>query len=204
MIIFGVREHSSIVPSNVFEIGSRDAHDAHILANAFNLTDKDCFVFEANPYAAEQIMKDYPNMHLFNNAVTDTPGTLDFHLELDNIGASSLYNRTTPTEGMRTVQVEAVTMEEVIDSLDIKTIDVAKIDVEGATLPVLKSFGKHLNKLQSIQLEMEHGKEIWQGQTLYPEISEWLIAHNYVQIMFTLLRGIQSDSFWLAKNRMIL
>ena len=202
-IALGIREHSNIIPKNIFEISSRDGHDAFHLAKTFGLTENDCYVFEPNPEAAEFIMKTYPGFHLFNNAVSDVAGNLEFTIEAENIGASSLRERTEPKKDTKTVQVECVRMDEVIESLDIKTIDVAKIDVEGVTLQVLQSFGKHLDKLQSIQLEMEH-KECWKGQSLYPEIKTWLEANGYVEILFCLMRGIQSDSFWLKKDRMII
>ena len=202
-IALGIREHSNIIPKNIFESGSRDGHDAFHLGKTFGLTENDCYVFEPNPEAAEFIMKTYPGFHLFNNAVSDVAGNLEFTIEAENIGASSLRERTEPKKDTKTVQVECVRMDEVIESLDIKTIDVAKIDVEGVTLQVLQSFGKHLDKLQSIQLEMEH-KECWKGQSLYPEIKTWLEANVYVEILFCLMRGIQSDSFWLKKDRMII
>jgi FkbM family methyltransferase len=202
-IIYGIKEHSNIIPTNVVEVGSRDGNDAYVLAKNFGLSDENCYVFEPNPEAAENILKTYPRMHLYNNAVSDVSGqTLDFYVERENVGASSLLKRNIPNEH-DVVKVETITMADWIEAEQISTIDVCKIDVEGMTLPVLESFGKYIYRLQSIQLEMEHGKEIWHNQTLYPEIAKWLENKGFVQIMFTLLRGIQSDSFWLRRERML-
>lgn len=201
-IIWGINEHSNIKPTNVWEVGSRDGHDAHAIAQAFNLSDDRCYVFEAIPAACESIIRTYPSMHTFNHAVSDKEGLFDFTVEDENVGASSLYKRKEPSKGT-VIQVEALRMDTIIDQLGIQTIDTMKLDVEGHTLPVLNSFGKHIDKLQSLQLEAEH-IECWIGQSQFPEIKEWLEAHGFVMIMFTLLRGVQSDSFWLKKERMIL
>jgi hypothetical protein len=91
-------------------------------------------------------------------------------------------------------------MDTIIEGLRLQTIDVCKIDVEGAALSVLKSFGDHIDKLQSLQIELEH-KEFWKGQPLYDEVAEWLRSNGFVQISFQLLRGHQSDSFWLRNDR---
>lgn len=202
-IYYGITEHSNIVPVNVVEIGSRDGHDAAILAKSFNLSQENCYVFEANPEAAEEILKTYPSMHLYNNAVTNVSGqTLDFGIEKENVGSSSLLKRNNPSDP-RIVKVETITMADWIEAENISAISICKVDVEGMTLEVLKSFGKYIDRLHSVQLENEHS-EIWTGQALYPQVAQWLRDNGFVQIMFTLLRGIQSDSFWLRKERMIL
>ena len=202
-IIYGIKEHSNIVPMNVVEIGSRDGDDAYMLAKNFGLSEENCYVFEPNPEAAERILKTYPRMHLYNNAVTDVSGqTLDFQVEKENIGASSLLKRNVPNEH-NTVKVETITMADWIEVEQIPAISICKIDVEGMTLPVLESFGKYIDRLQSIQLENEH-VEIWKNQTLYPDVAKWLESKGFVQISFQLLRGIQSDSFWVRRERMLL
>lgn len=174
------------------------------LAQTFGLKDENCYIFEANPDAAEYIMKTYPEMKLFNNIITDVKGILDFNVEPYHVGSSSMLKRLdSPKEGMKVVKVESASMEEVIDSLNIQTIDVCKIDVEGVTLNVLKSFGKHLDKLQSVQLKSEY-KEYFLGETLYPEIREWLLAHDYTEILCCLQRKCTYDSFWLKNSRMLL
>lgn len=202
-IVYGLTEHTDIRPTNIIEIGSRDGHDAKSLAQIFNLPDESCYVFEANPEAAESIMKTYPKFHLYNNLVSDTAGEFIFNIEPDNIGASSMYSKINPSAGMKTVKVEAVTMADFIESENIQTLDCVKLDVEGATLNVLKSFGKHLDKLQAIQIESEH-IQIWgEGSSLFPEVYCWLVEHGYVMLMFTLLRQVQSDSFWVKRERLL-
>lgn len=202
-IYYGVTEHTDIKPANFFEIGSRDGHDAAAIATAFGLSHASCYLFEANPEACVGISKTYPDMNLYNNAINDVTGSLVFHLEPGNIGMSSLLEKHEHTEGMREVNVECIRMDEFIESAGIVSIDTAKVDVEGLTLPVLKSFGKHIHRLQSVQLEMEH-REVWKGQALFAECKEWLEANGFVMLMFTLLRQVQSDSFWVRKERLLI
>lgn len=202
-IYFGIVEHTNIKPFNFVEIGSRDGHDSATIAKAFGIPYEHCHVFEANPSAALGIYNQYPNMKLYNYAVTNSDArTLTFNVEPENIGMSSMLKKNEFTAGMREITVETIKMSTWVENMEIKEISTAKIDVEGCTLDVLKSFGPHITKLQSMQLEMEH-KEIWKGQQLYDECAEWLKANGYVQLMFTLLRKVQSDSFWVREERLL-
>jgi FkbM family methyltransferase len=201
-IILGITEHSNIKPTNIFEIGSRDGHDAHTLAQAFRLPDSACHVFEPNPKAYADIAKNYPTMNAYQTAISDVEGEATFYVEPNNIGMSSLLHRMEPGDTTTPIQVECRRMDTLIESWGVPTIDVCKIDVEGATLNVLKGFGKHLDKLQSIQIEAEY-REVWKGQVLYPEIREWLTSNGYIEILFCLARKYQYDSFWLRNERML-
>lgn len=200
--ILGILEHTNIRPVNIMEIGSRDGHDCKYLLQQFSLSDTDGYIFEANPVAAETIVRTYPSINTYNYGVASTRGTMEFNVEPENIGASSLLQRVKPTEGMKTVTINTIPMSDFFESTELEEISIAKIDVEGMTLDVLKSFGEHLHKLKSIQLEMEH-EEVWKGQSLYPEIKEWLEQQGYVQVFFVLLRQIQSDSFWVRKEYLL-
>lgn len=201
-MIAGLTELTDIKPFNILEIGSRDGHDTKELAKALSLPDSACYVIEAHPVCAENIRRTYPNFHVANYAVANTTGTGTFFMEPENVGASSLLPRLKPNPGIKTAEVPIIRMEQWIDALDLKEICVAKIDVEGLTLDVLKSFGKHINRLQAVQLELEH-EPVWLGQSLYPETKEWLEANGFVQIMFVLMKQVQSDSLWVRRERLL-
>lgn len=201
-IALGIAEHSNIRPTSIVEIGSRDGLDAHELANYFRLNDLECHVFEANPAQAKKIKFDYPLMHVYPNAVSDIKGPVTFNVELENLGASSLFSRVTPKEHMQVITVDAIRMDDWIKEENIHCIDVCKIDVEGASLKVLNSFGDSINIVNSIQIECEH-QPVWKDGDQFPQVKEWLEAHGFVMVFYVLLRGIQSDSFWLRKERMI-
>jgi len=202
-IIFGITEHSDIKPTNIFEIGSLDGKSCKVLADYFKLPDNRCYVFDANPDASSQIIQSYPNMNVYNNAVSNATGSLTFNIDMDNVGASSLLNSSDSNRKIKKIMVDSIRMDDFITSEQITSVDICKLDCEGATLEVLKSFGQNITKLQSIQIEAEH-VSMWNNQILYPEIKEWLEKNGFVQIIFTLLRGKQSDSFWLKKDRMLL
>ena len=202
-ITLGITEHSDIVPKTLFEIGSRDGHDMAFMRDFFKVNDENCFIFEPNPSACESIIKTYPKFKTYNNAISTKTGVFPFTINHDNIGASSLLTVVEPLKNSTVIEVDCIDMKSVMESENIQSIDVCKIDVEGATLDVLKSFGNLLSKVKSIQVECEH-KEIWKGQSLYNDVKELLEANGFIQEFFCLLRNCQSDTFWIRKEHLIL
>lgn len=104
----------------------------------------DIFSIEPNPKIFEELQRnvaanDLVNVPtLINKAVSQFPGNLNFYVpRFTGSGGGSLKNLH-PEEGEPiTFKVQALTLPEIIPS--VKTIDLIKIDVEGAELSVIKS-----------------------------------------------------------------
>jgi FkbM family methyltransferase len=81
-------------------------------------------------------VRDLDRIEAFNLAVSDHDGVVPLYAE-DESWSTSLY----PRPGLRPAgEVRATTLDSLLASLGIEAVDVLKLDIEGAELPVLSSF----------------------------------------------------------------
>jgi len=195
-----VKEGTNIKVKNVFEIGANFAQDADFLRELFGLTPKDVYVFEAHP----DIFKAITQIHSFNaynNAVFNENKKIIFNihpLDYKSTGWSSIHKGIDTEE----VQVQAIRMDDFMETHAVEKIDFLKIDVEGLTYEVLEGFGKRLKDVNCIQLEAEHGENYFPvNQVLYDKIENILKQHGFELVLFERNNGmLQSDSFWVQKD----
>lgn len=193
-IVLGVQNLSIIKPTNFVEIGSRDGYDTNYMANHFGIRHNQCIVFEPNPDSCRNIMSAYPNFRIFNNAISSEAGIKDFYIDSNNVGGCSLLKQVDLDQ--KSIKVECIDMASVISNLELEHIDICKIDTEGTSLDVLKSFGEKINIVRSIQLESEIEKS-WEGQSLYVDIKDFLQNNNFIEVLFCRLGHTQIDAFWV-------
>lgn len=202
-----IKEFTTIIPTNILEIGSRDGNDAFYLKNEYDIDDDKVWVVEPNPAQVEVIKNAYPNFNIIPNAVFTENTEHDFYQVIgkpDDVGTSSLINRndTWYENKSNIIKVITITGKDLLEQIG-EEIDLCKLDVEGLTYEVLTSFGSDLEKIKSFHLECEH-VEVWESQKLYSDVSDFLLKNNYTQIFFEYCSGgtIQSDSIWVV-NTMI-
>lgn len=201
-----ITEKTTIEAKTILEIGSRDGNDAQKLMEYFNLNSEDVWVVEPNPNQIEIIKTLHPNFNLVPKAIFSEETEHDFYQVVngnpDDVGTSSLINRTDNWYKSKTkiIKVKTITGDQLLNEIN-KEIDICKIDVEGLTLEVLKSFHKNLNKIKSFHLECEH-RVVWENQKLYDDVSDFLINNNYTQLYFEYCSGgtLQSDSIWVLND----
>lgn len=200
MIEISMRQFANFTPKNIVEIGSRDGHDTDYMRRMFNLPEDCCYIFEAHPDCYSMIGKNYPGFNLFNCAITDKTGVVQFNAGIvgleNNIGGSSMLKDVTGNFKSNVVSVDGWRFDEVCSKLELQEIDLIKIDVEGHTKEVLDGFGVMLDKTKAIQVELEH-KECWEGQALYEDIKKYLLNNNFIEVFFIRHAHDQSDSFWI-------
>ena len=83
-------------------------------------------------------------------AVSNTTGAIQLAL------ATEHYNASTVRTEAKTVTVSALTMEEIMRHADISTIDILKMDIEGAELLILEGRPAWLQKVHLLLAEL-HG-----------------------------------------------
>jgi len=199
-------EKTLITPKIILEIGSRDGNDAHDLMTYFKLDNKDIWVVEPNPNQINVIETHHPQFNLIPNAIFSEETEHDFYQVIGNdpndVGTSSLINRNDDWYKSKTniIKVKTITGKQLLNKIN-EDIDICKIDVEGLTLEVLKSFDTSLNNIKSFHLECEH-REVWKNQKLYEDVSKFLIENHYTQIYFEYCSGgnLQSDSIWVLNT----
>lgn len=189
---------TTIVPNNIFEIGSLNGNDAVFLCEFFSIDRKNVFVFEPHPVYNKNIKKKYSEINVFDYAIGDKDEDgVPFHaIRTDikqNQGVSSLLSRNDNREYDITI-VEKKRFDSVFNELT-SEIDVLKIDVEGVSYEVLSGFGNKLRNVKIIHIECEH-KEIWKGQKLYSDCERFLINNGFTMIELKIIWP-QSDSVWI-------
>lgn len=191
----------NIIPKTVLEIGSRDANDANYFKEQFGLKNENIYVVEPNPSQANSIRNKYPNFNLFEVAIDENEGVKTFNQVigggLDPIGTSSLLNRVDgwyEKYETKKIDVECITGAILLKKIG-KEIDICKIDVEGLSYEVIKSFGKSINKIKFIHLETEH-RTFWKNQKLHHEVIDLMKSVGFTMI-FETGNELQSDTIWV-------
>ena len=118
----------------VLDIGGNIGYHALLAAKLVGPTGR-VITFEPSKRIFEQLesniaLNGFTNVEPIRAAVSDHGGTAEFHLMPDNEqGLGSLF----PHEGaVRTEIVNLVTFEDIAAMVDMRTVDLVKIDVEGA------------------------------------------------------------------------
>lgn len=201
-----IKAKTVIKPLSVLEIGSRDGLHAIQLADAFIIPRDQVYVVEANPYCYNNIKASFPDVNTFNFAISDRNGKFDFHAVNPDqgdvrLGQSSLLNKKNKLyDSIATkIKVDCYTGYYFLELADLLGVSLCKIDVEGATLNVLKSFGDRLRALRSLHIECEH-RVVWDNQFLYEDVAAYLKNMGYSQLFFDIAEGLQSDSVWVINE----
>lgn len=200
--IDSILNHTLLKPKTLLEIGSLDARDAKLLADAFDIPSKDVYVVEANPAQYRKIVDGF-DYNIFNYAIYNKEGKMPFNQIADNQnnGVSSLKNRPDQLYdklNANTIEVDTIRGETLLKEINYPLIDICKIDTEGCTFEVLESFSYNIQNIHSFHLEHEHW-EVWENQKLYEDIKRYMKGHGYEQIYFKYCGHDkkQSDSVWV-------
>jgi FkbM family methyltransferase len=183
----------------IIEIGSLDGADSLALKKAFPAAT--VYTIEGLPDNFEQYLKNQTEIRAFNIVICNYIGMVDYHVK-DINGLHGIFNRGNEY-GNKIIKLPCTTAEKFCEVNDITSIDVLKIDVEGATYEVLESLGNMLTKTKLIHLETETFP-FFDGQKLHNEVCNFLLNNNFELLEMTFANitsdGKQSDSVWINKN----
>jgi FkbM family methyltransferase len=170
------------------------------------------YAFEAHPThfaILEQRCRGLDNVFLYNEAVCDYHGEVDFY-EISIAGSGSILKfqgekfENCPAKIVETIKVPCVQLTERLGPID---IDLLWVDVQGAELKVLK--GSDLRLIKSMFLEVhtkDHVKpwdlEPYEGQCYLEDLQAFLKdTHELVAIGLDNENGNgQGNSFWIRKD----
>lgn len=176
----------------IVEVGSRDAQDAVALAGHYR--PRRMLVFEANPPAAQlcrRTLAGRADITLIEAAVGEVEGTVPFFsvvsshqpdgVETHNIGASSLLRasgRYGETYIQEEIQVRAVRGDRVCAEQGVESVDLLCMDVQGAEIAVLRSFGTMLRGVSYIITEATVVNQ-YSGQAQLCDVNDFLTYHGF-------------------------
>jgi FkbM family methyltransferase len=190
-------------PTSFIEIGSRDGHDTHMMYQFWKLNPSNCYIIEAHPVCFQNIINQYPQFKTFNIAASNQTKPVTFNAGIfgkeENVGISSLLNRTYSPFISEQVEVDGWRMDEVMDQLQVEDFDFMKIDVEGLGLQVLEGFGDKIKNTRYIQIELEI-QQVWEGQSYYNDVVSYLENKGFEILNEVNLDGVQKDVMFKNKN----
>lgn len=136
---------SCLSPNVIFDIGGNIGITSILLANQF--PNAKIFTFEPMKENFEILTKNinhYPNVKAFNVALGDENKEIEMFLSdnSSNFGGGSLYEKGVNLN--QTEKVQMMTVGTVLEKEKIDTVDIIKIDTEGAEYNILSSFPKSI------------------------------------------------------------
>lgn len=194
-----INHYSSIIPQNIFEIGSHNGNDSEYLRSCYNIPHQNVFCFEPNPNTFQELSILHPNFNNIPVGISNYNGKTDFNCVKSDPGVSSIRKKIhlQPNDGDSSL-VDIVRMDYIIEHYNIQSIDLCKIDVEGCAYEVLEGFGNKLHIAKSFQIEAEL-TPLFENQKLFHHISEFLYSKGYYMAAFFGL-GPVCDTIWIKND----
>jgi FkbM family methyltransferase len=186
---------------NIMEIGSLNGNDALFFKKTF--PNANVFCIEGLPENYDTYLKDLTEITPINIVIANYDGEIVFHKKNIN-GLHGILNRG-DEYGSETITLKCKTMQTLCDEYNITTLDLVKIDVEGATYQILESMENMLKTIKIMHIETE-SYPFFQGQILDDEVVNFLTKNNFMLIdktSVTINIGQQHDSVWICRFRYI-
>jgi len=185
----------------IFDIGGHEG-ETSLMYNA-NFDTPCIYSFEPFLPSFEKLkdsVKSFPNIQIFNTAISNFTGKVDFH-----VNKLSATNSILPTsedseknwgenilDTIDTIKVSSTTIDDFVEKFKIETIDILKIDTQGTEYEIIEGAGKSIeqNKIKIIYLEIII-VSTYQGQKYSDEI--FLLLRNKGFQLFNLYNFTYSD-----------
>jgi FkbM family methyltransferase len=183
---------------NIMEIGSLNGADSLFFKSCY--PEANVFCIEGLPDNYNKYLKDLTEITPINVVVADYDGTIKYHYKNIN-GIHGILDRG-QEYGTNTLDLQCYTINTICDKYKIESIDLVKIDVEGATYEILKSMGDMLNTIKIMHIETE-SYPFFAKQKLHHEVHDYLISKGFTMIDMTsatIANGNQHDSVWVNNN----
>ncbi len=181
------REHIKLI----VELGSYDGLDAIKLRDYFNAR---VHTFECNPDIIRHTrknLKGQANISLVEQAAWNENKRIPFYPVIRTTrgntphftrrAASSCYRASKnylEINTQRKTYVNATRLDSWCRSQGIEAIDLLCMDIQGAVFPALQGLGSMLDKVSYLIAEIER-KEMYQGETLFPQINDYLASRGF-------------------------
>lgn len=147
-------------PKIILDIGSRDLEQSIELSQAFPKAKIIAFEPLLTQYEiCYEKSKNYPNIEVYNIALSNSNGICDFWVVDGNIGASSLLKPIKIPYGnwennsWNNIKVETKTLDVFCEEMNINAIDCIWMDVQGAELKVLEGSRNILKTIKCMHIE---------------------------------------------------
>jgi FkbM family methyltransferase len=194
-------------PLVILDVGSRDLIESIELSNAF--PNAKIIAFEPNPTQfkiCSDASKPYPNIDVYEYALSDEEGITDFWIVNENVGASSILQPAEkfldtgwlghkPCTYYKISGIRMRRLDSVLKELNISKVDVVWMDIQGNELRALKGMGDFLKDVKMMQVEAAV-IPYYKGHAPKDELEKWLHEQGFDTHFIVLNNGnpfIESD-----------
>jgi FkbM family methyltransferase len=193
-------------PKGVVHIGAhlleeREEYLKHNLTNTIWV--------EANPRTFEQIMliDRLPTELFFNQCITDKDGEV-YNFHITNNGQSSSILELHKHEEYHphifvtdNIEVQSKRMDTLIseNGIDFQNYDFLNLDIQGAELLAIKSFGDLINNFKYIYTEV-NTNYLYKDNALMSEIDEYLKKYNFIRVETIITDAEWGDALYVKEE----
>jgi len=185
--------------STIVDAGSMDGSDALLLKQAFS--NSVAYAIEGLPNNYNNYIKDNTEIIGIECVIASYDGEITYYQKNIN-GIHGIYDRGS-SYGTHTLTLPCFKFATIINKYNIPTIDILKIDVEGASYDLLLSLEQNIHDIKIMHIETET-YPFFNGQTLHMDVCKLLEHNNFecVDIVFVEIEHnrFQSDSVWVNKK----
>jgi len=180
---------------NIMEIGSLNGNDSLLFKNHY--PEANVFCIEGLPDNYNQYLKDLTNITPINAVIADYDGVIQYHQKNIN-GIHGILDRG-QEYGSNVLELQCYTIKTICENYKIDSIDLVKIDVEGATYEILNSMGDMLKTIKIMHIETE-SYPFFKNQKLHDVVADYLIDKGFTMVDMSraMIAGeYQHDSVWV-------
>ena len=169
-------------PEIILEIGSRDLNSSIEILSHF--PNSRIIAFEPTPEQYNMCFeksKHYENIEVYNFALSDEEGEVDFWVVDGNVGGSSMFEPIDVPYSSGTwnkIKVQSKRLDSFLKSIGVEKVDCIWMDTQGAELKVLKGMGTYLDSVKVIHTEA-CPKPYYKGQAVKSDLENYLIGNNF-------------------------
>lgn len=180
---------------NIMEIGSLNGNDSLLFKSHY--PEANVFCIEGLPDNYNQYLKELTNITTINAVIADYDGVILYHYK-DINGIHGILDRG-QQYGSKVLELQCYTIKTICENYKIDSIDLVKIDVEGATYEILNSMSDMLKTIKIMHIETE-SYPFFKNQKLHDVVADYLTKKGFSMIDMSrvmIAGGYQHDSVWV-------
>ena len=169
-------------PKVILDVGSRDIEESIQLSRAF--PNARVIAFEPNPNQfpiCKSKSESHPMIEVYDYAIAEVDGPLDFYIVGSNHGGSSLLEPIDVPYSDGThqkVTVNGRRLDTVLPELGVESVDVVWMDVQGNELKALQGMGRFIDNVKIMHTEA-CPNAYYVGHILKDEFEAWLSQQGF-------------------------
>ena len=186
--------------NTIMEVGALDGKDSLLFKKEYPGAIVYCI--EGNPDNYHDNIENLDGVIVPINAVVSNHiGYVDYYIK-DINGIHGIFDRG-KQYGTKVKHLSCTTISEIGHQYNITSIDMLKIDVEGATSEILQGMEDLLYSVKIMHIETESG-ELFKGQKCHEEVVDYLILNNFYMTHMISAEiepnKLQHDSVWINRS----